>query len=229
MVLQAILSPLPKPSKPKKQGTSYRPVSLLCPASKVLEKLLYTKILPHINLSKIQHGFRPGHSTVTALLPLVHQVAAGLNQNYPIHRTVSMAVDFSKAFDTVNHTVLLSDLNNTNMEHNTLRWLTTYLRGRTAICRYNITSSKSYVIHTGVPQGSVFSPHLFNLYVSQFPQFPHTLPTSYADEFTTSAIADTTCGATATLTTQADLSTEINSHTLQLSNSRAEHTPIHAF
>ena len=58
-----------------------RPISLLCPASKVLEKLLCTKILPHINLSEAQHGFRAGHSTVTALLPLVHQVATGLNQN----------------------------------------------------------------------------------------------------------------------------------------------------
>ena len=191
---QAILIPLPKPSKPKNQGASYRPISLFCPASKVLEKLLCTKILPHINLSETQHGFRAGHSTVTALLPLVNQVAMGLNQNYPIHRTVSMAVDFSKAFDTVNHTILLSDINNTNMEHNTVRWLTTYLRGRTAICRYNNTSSKSYVIHTGVPQGSVLSLLLFNLYVSQFPQSPHTLTTSYADDFTISATAETTDG-----------------------------------
>ena len=70
-----------------------------------------------------------------------------------------MAVDFSKAFDTVNHTTLLSDIHNTTMEHNTIRWLTTYLRGRTSTCRYNNTSSKSYIIHTGVPQGSVLSPY----------------------------------------------------------------------
>ena len=124
---------------------------------------------PRINVDqRMQASVRlqdASHSTVTALLPLVHQIATGLNQNYPIHRTVSMAVDFSKAFDTVNHTILLSDINNTNMEHNTVRWLTTYLRGRTAICRYNNTSSKSYVIHTGVPQGSVLSPLLFNLCV----------------------------------------------------------------
>ena len=56
-----------------------------------------TRAFSHINLSETQHGFRAGHSTIKALLPLVHQVATGLNQNYSIHRTVSMAVDFPKA------------------------------------------------------------------------------------------------------------------------------------
>ena len=201
---QAIIIPLPKPGKPKNQGGSYRPISLLCPSSKVLEKLLYTKIAPHINLSDTQHGFRAGRSTVTALLPLVHQIATGLNQTSPIHRTVSMAVDFSKAFDTVNHTTLLTDIHNTTMAHNTIRWLSTYLRGRTAICRYNNSPSKSNVIHTGVPQGSILSPLLFNLYVSQFPQSPYTLTTSYADDFTVSATAESTPDATATLAAHAD-------------------------
>ena len=201
---QAIIIPLPKPGKPKNQSASYRPISLLCPASKVLEKLLYTKISPYINLSETQHGFRPGRSTVTALLPLVHRIATGLNQHYPIHRTVSMAVDFSKAFDTVNHTTLLSDIYNTDMQHNTVRWLTTYLRGRTAICRYNNSTSKSNVIHTGVPQGSVLSPLLFNLYVSQFPLSPYTLTTSYADDFTVAAAAATAADATTTLAAHAD-------------------------
>ena len=200
---QAIIIPLPKPGKPKNHGSSYRPISLLCPASKVLEKLLYTKITPHVNLSDSQHGFRSGRSTTTALLPLVHQIAEGLNHHNPIRRTVSMAVDFSKAFDTVNHTTLLTDIHNTNMEHNTIRWLTTYLRGRTAVCRYNNTTSKSNTIHTGVPQGSVISPLLFNLYVSQFPHSPYTLTTSYADDFTVSATAEATSEATATLAARA--------------------------
>ena len=200
---QAIVIPLPKPAKPRDQGGSYRPISLLCPASKVLERLLYAKIAPYINLSDSQHGFRPGHSTTTALHPLVNQIATGLNQNYPIHRTVSMAVDFSKAFDVVNHTALLSDIASTPLKHNTIRWVTTYLRGRTAVCRYNNTTSKSSTIRTGVPQGSVLSPLLFNLYVSRFPLSPQTLTTSYADDFTVSATAETTSGATATLAARA--------------------------
>ena len=151
---QAIIIPLLKPGKPKNQGVSYHPISLLCPPSKVLERLIYTKSSPHINLADSQHGFRPGRSTTTALLPLVHQIAVGLNQHYPIHRTVSMALDFSKAFD---NTTLLSDISGTTMDHSAIRWLTMYLRGRTTICQYNKTTSKSNSINTGAPQGSVLS------------------------------------------------------------------------
>ena len=142
----------------------------------MLENLLLTLISPHIVLSDSQHGFRSVRSTTSALLPLVQQIATGFNQHYPIHRTVSMAVDFSKAFDTVNHTHLLTDIHNTTMTHNTIRWLTTYLRGRTAICKYNHTYSKPYPLHTGVPQGSVLSPLLFNLYVSSYPKQSNYLP-----------------------------------------------------
>ena len=198
----AIIISLPKPGKPINQGTSYRPISLLCPASKVLEKLLRTLISPHIILSDSQHGFRRGRSTTSALLPLVHQIAAGFNQHYPIHRTVSMAVDFSKAFDTVNHTRLLTDIHHTTMPHNAIRWLTTYLRGRTAACKYNKFSSKSYPLHTGVPQGSVLSPLLFNLYVSSYPQTVQ-LSTSYADDFTASVTTGSTSEATSSLAAHA--------------------------
>ena len=198
----AIIIPLLKPGKPKDQGTSYRPISLLCPASKVLEKLIHTIILPHIKLSDSQHGFRAGHSTTSALLPLVHQIATGFNQHYPIHRTVSMAVDFSKAFDTVDHTQLLSDIHNSTIPHNVIRWLTTYLRGRSATCKYNNKTSKSYLLHTGVPQGSVLSPLLFNLYVSNYPQTVQ-LTTSYADDFTASVTAKSTEEASTSLAAHA--------------------------
>ena len=217
----AIIIPLPKPGKLKDQGTSYRPISLLCPASKVLEKLLFTKISPYINLSASQHGFRPGYSTSTALLPLVHQIARGFNQHYPIHRTVAMAVDFSKAFDTVNHTKLLTDIHNTNMTHNTIRWLTTYLRGRTATCKYNNRTSKPYPLHTGVPQGSVLSPILFNQYVSSYPQSVQ-LATSYADDFTAAVTAKSTAGAEAALAAHAaDVTRWAADRALQVSTSKS--------
>ena len=109
-----------------------------------------------------------------------------------------MAVDFSNAFGTVNHTLLLTDINNTNMDHNTIRWLTTYLRGRTATCKHNIQ-----IQHHTHRQGSVLSPFLFNLYVSSFPQSNHTLTISYADDFTVSVTVGRTPEAVAALAAHA--------------------------
>ena len=98
----AIILHLLKPGKPKDQSTSYRPISLFCPASKVLEKLMLQRISPHLRLANSctvansQHGFRSHRSTTTALLSLAHQVAVGVSQELPPHRTVAMAVDFPK-------------------------------------------------------------------------------------------------------------------------------------
>ena len=88
--------PIPKPGKDTSQGSSYRPISLLCPAAKVLESL----ILPTIN-KYLQHGFRQEHSTTSALLQLTTDTAMGFNQRKPPDRTVCVAVDLSAAFDSL--------------------------------------------------------------------------------------------------------------------------------
>ena len=178
----AIVIPLPKPAKSPSLGPSYRPISLLCPAAKVLERLM----LPELNslpLSPTQHGFRPTRSTTTALLPLTHQVIAGFNQPRPPLRTVAVSIDLSKAFDTVNHNSLLTSILHSPLHNNTVRWLSSYLRGRLVRCRYNNTLSPHRHLHTGVPQGSCISPTLFNYFVSTYPHSTH-LTTSYADDFT---------------------------------------------
>jgi len=82
----AIVVPIPKPKKQLDQGTSYRPISLLCPAVKVLERLLKPE-LDSLPLSSSQHEFRSNHSTITALLPLAHKLAQGFNQPCPPPRT----------------------------------------------------------------------------------------------------------------------------------------------
>ena len=183
---QAHIIPIPKPDKPRNLSSSYRPISLLCPAAKVLERLLLPQLTHHLSVSETQHGFRSSRSTTTALLPLAHQIATNFNRPKPPHRTSMMSLDLSKAFDIVDHTKLLSAISNSSLDHNTVRWLATYLRGRTATCRYHQSTSLRYNVRCGVPQGSVISPCLFNFFVSSYPNTSPLL-TSYADDFTAAA------------------------------------------
>ena len=96
----SIVIPIPKPDKDCSLSTSYWPISLLCPAAKVMEALLLLTINNHLLPSADQHGFRPGHSTTSALLQLTSDIATGFNQRKPPHRTVCVAVDLTAAFDT---------------------------------------------------------------------------------------------------------------------------------
>ena len=85
----SIVIPIPKPGKDSSLGTSYRPISLLCPAAKVMEALILTTVNTHLLPASDQHGFRTGHSTTSALLQLTSDVATGFNQRKPPHRTIT--------------------------------------------------------------------------------------------------------------------------------------------
>ena len=85
----------------------------------------------------------------------------------------------------VNHTKLIAALSSTSLRHNTIRWISAYLKGRMARCRYNYAVSSMCHTRTGVPQGSSISPVLFNHFVSSYPQDNH-LTLAYADDFTDS-------------------------------------------
>ena len=107
----SLIIPIPKPGKDTSQGSSYRPISLLYSAAKVLESLILPTINKYLQPAPDQHGFRQEHSTTSALLQLPTDIAMGFNQRKPPDRTVYMAVDLSAAFDTVCHNKLLSKIN----------------------------------------------------------------------------------------------------------------------
>ena len=180
---KALIIAILKAGKTADQGRNYRPISLLCPASKILERLVLPYLTESLAPNRTQHGFRPLHSTTTALLPLSTMIATGFNQRKPASRTATLAIDFSKAFDSVHHPTLLLKLLNSSLHPNIVRWLFTYLRGRKAACLHNSITAPFRIIHSGVPQGSVISPCLFNFFVSDCPVTP-PLITSYADDVT---------------------------------------------
>ena len=179
----AKIIPLLKPGKPSDQGTSYRPVSLLSPAIKILEALLLPIINAAVNLADHQHGFRKNRSTTTALHSILNHINAGLNRKKPVHRTVSVAIDLSKAFDTVDHQILLEDINNLTLNDHIKRFLCAYLRGRQTYVVFRNSKSTFRKVKQGVPQGGVLSPVLFNLYMSSMPSPPGSVKlVTYADD-----------------------------------------------
>ena len=162
--------PLLKPGKDASESKSYRPVSLLCPAIKVLERLILPTLDENLPVPDYQHGFRKFHSTVTALNEFNLNVTNGFTKKLPRpDRTVLVQLDLSKAFDMVSHDKLLKDLNNTTLPPGLKRWMNSYLRGRQSRVSFRGKLSKSRNIHTGVPQGAVTSPLLFSFYLSKLP------------------------------------------------------------
>jgi len=185
----AKIIPIPKPNKPASEGTSFRPISLLSPIAKVLEKALLPHITEQIPNNPHQHGFKPLHSTTTALNNIVSTITEGFNERQPPSRTVLVSLDMSKAFDTVNHHKLTDKmLNLTTINPTITKFVSNYLKGRKTFTIYNRTTSSKCHLKTGVPQGSVLSPVLFNLYTSDLPPPPPNVHLdSYADDMNTYA------------------------------------------
>jgi retron-type reverse transcriptase len=177
--------PYSKPGKDPCQASSYRPISLLSPAAKVIEKLVLPFITEHLPPASHQHGFRPNHSTTSALTNLSNHIISGFNQKRPPHRTVMVALDLTKAFDTVDHLTLINILIRSTLPPTIIKWLTSYLRGRKAYTTYKDQISTQDAIHFGVPQGSIISPALFNAYIRDIPDPPPNIHIiSYADDIT---------------------------------------------
>ena len=158
LLVKSQIFPILKPGKPAEDSKSYRPISLLCAASKVLERLILPTLNASLTPNRTQHGFRPLHSTTTALLPLTTAIATGFNQNKPATRTAALAIDFSKAFDSIHHPTLLNKIANSSLHPNYVRWLATYLRGRTASCLYQSAMSPKRIIRSGSLR-ALSSPH----------------------------------------------------------------------
>ena len=146
---------------------NYRPVSILPLFSKILERLMYNRLLHFINKNKIlynyQFGFRKGYSTTMALTILVDKIMSALDKGDFV---VGVFLDLSKAFDTVNHQILLNKLFKYGIRGLALKWFKSYLCERKQFVVYNNVKSTESLITCGVPQGSILGPLLFLLYIN---------------------------------------------------------------
>ena len=180
---QSFVIPLLKPGKDKGDSNSYRPVSLLCPAIKILERLILPSLQENLPIPDFQHGFRQLHSTVTALNEFNIQVSEGFSKTRPPDRTILLQLDLSKAFDMVNLDKLLQELNQSTLPPPLKRWFCCYLKGRQAQVHFRNSTSRFKNVRTGVPQGAVTSPVLFNFYLSKLPKPPTGVyVVQYADD-----------------------------------------------
>ena len=135
--------------------TNYRPISLLPIFSRVIEKVIGIQINDFFVENKLffNHGFRSGHSTELAALELTDRIITALdNHNTPLN----IFIDLSKAFDTLDHTILLDKLLYYGIRGTAYNFLRSYLANREQFVELNDTASKALSIVTGVPQGSIF-------------------------------------------------------------------------
>ena len=147
--------------------TNYRPVSILPSFSKFLEKVVYSRLYNYLCKLEIlcdnQFGFRKNHSTSLALIDLYEKISLALDRN---EHAVGVFLDLSKAFDTVDHNILLDKLEHYGIRGVALDWVRSYLSNRLQFVQFNGHSSSPQTICCGVPQGSILGPLFFLLYIN---------------------------------------------------------------
>ena len=146
---------------------NYRPISLLSIFSKIMEKLMHKRLYAYLQSYKLlydyQFGFRKHHGTSLALIEVIDTIYNHLDNK---EKTVGIYLDLQKAFDTVNHDILIQKLSKYGIRGTLLQWFKSYLTNRKQFITIDSVKSDIQYITCGVPQGSVLGPLLFLIYIN---------------------------------------------------------------
>ena len=149
---------------------NYRPISILPSFSKILEKIILNRLTKffdtHDIINSKQFGFRAGLSTVNATSKLLHKLLNGLDDSKTV---IGLFCDLSKAFDCVNHNILLNKLEHYGIRDKGLNLIQSYLKNRYQTTEVKGTRSQPILVTKGVPQGSILGPFLFLVYINDLP------------------------------------------------------------
>lgn len=177
----ALITPIPKAGDIR-NIENYRPISILPVLSKVFERLVREDIYPalHQLLSAEQHGFVKSRSTASNLALFTNYLFQNMDKQIQVD---TVYTDFQKAFDKVDHKLLLDKLAFNGIRGNLLRWFASYITNRTQKVVVNGYVSELVTVTSGVPQGSILGPLLFLLYVNDISRcFAHSKFLMYADD-----------------------------------------------
>jgi hypothetical protein len=165
--------------------SNYRPISILPTIGKVFEKVVFRQLSNYLTTNNIispnQFGFREGNTTNDAITTFLECIYENLNNK---KSSILTFIDLSKAFDSVNHDILIEKLRHYGIRNTALNWFKSYLTNRSHYVTINNICSEFRTAGFGVPQGSILGPILFLLYINDFNNCHNALSYQYADDTT---------------------------------------------